>query len=98
MILHTINKSSTHQALGLCLRLAANDDIIVLLEDGVCNAVKNTQACRELSNASVKQIYVLLPDLLARGLHSQCDPCIEVIDYPAFVALCCACDKVQSWF
>jgi len=98
MILHTVNKSVPHQAVELCLRFVAKGDIVVLLEDGVYNAVPASQVAMQLQQAGVDRIVVLQPDLIDRGLKGRNLPSVEAIDYHAFVALCCQCDKVQSWF
>ena len=98
MILHTVNKPAPHQCLELCLRFMAEGDIVVLLEDGVYNAVAASPGSMQLLNARIDRIVALQPDLIARGLQSRQLPAVEAIDYSAFVALCCQCDKVQSWF
>ena len=98
MILHTVNKPAPHQSLELCLRFIAEDDIVVLLEDGVYNALSASPGAMKLQDARIDRIVALQPDLIARGLESRHAPVAEAIDYHAFVALCCQCDKVQSWF
>lgn len=97
MILHTVNKAPPHQALELCLRFATSRDIIVLLEDGVCNGIADTVACIRLEAGS-QRVLALHSDLLARGLDGKQSAALELIDYPEFVELCTQCDKVQSWF
>ncbi len=98
MILHTVNKAAPHQALQLCLRFAAKGDIIVLLEDGVCNGVHGSVAWSSLQSSACHRVVALEPDLLVRGLLGKQSAELELIDYPALVDLCCHCDKVQSWF
>ncbi len=98
MILHTINKSSPSQALPLCLRFAAPGDIVLLLEDGVCQAVVGSSTCRQLLAAEALRIVAIEEDITCRGLDGKLPPAVEVIDYKGFVDLCCECDKVQSWF
>ena len=98
MILHTVNKPARHQALELCLRFVAEDDIVVLLEDGVYNAVAASTAGIRLQHAMLNRIVALQPDIIARGLEDKQAATVELIDYQAFVELCCQCDKVQSWF
>lgn len=97
--LHTINKPSLQgPALTLCLRFAAPGDRIVLIEDGVCAAIEGSDACAILNKAEVASISALSTDLADRGLLGRQAADIEIIDYNAFVALCCEHDKVQSWF
>ncbi len=98
MILHTVNKAAPHQALQLCLRFAREEDIIVLLEDGVCNGVSGSAAWCSLRASACKQIVALEHDLRVRGLAGRHSSQLKLIDYPALVALCCQCDKMQSWF
>ncbi len=98
MILHTVNKPAPHQALELCLRFVAEDDIVLLLEDGVYNAMAASTAAMQLQDATVNRIVALQPDIIARGLEGKQTATVELIDYQAFVELCCQCDKVQSWF
>lgn len=98
MILHTVNKPAPHQALELCLRFIAADDIVVLLEDGVYNAVAASTAGIRLHAATLNRIVALQPDIIARGLQGKQAATVELIDYQTFVELCCQCDKVQSWF
>lgn len=98
MILHTVNKPAPHQALELCLRFVAEDDIVVLLEDGVYNAVAASSAGIRLHDATLNRIVALETDIIARGLQGKQAATVELINYQAFVELCCQCDKVQSWF
>ncbi len=100
-ILHTINKSPyEHGALFSCLRLAAVQSSILLFENGVYAALPGHPAQQPLETyAAHSQIFVLEPDLLARGLQTQ--PLlegIERVDYPGFVDLCVRHAKVVSWF
>ena len=98
MILHTVNKALPHQALQLCLRFARAGDCILLLEDGVCNSVEDSVAWSRLKVAACQRVLALDQDLQVRGLAGRQAPRVELIDYPGLVALCCRCDKVQSWF
>ena len=85
MILHTINKPS---ALANCMDLIANDDQVLLLEDGVYLALTSLPF----------KVLVMGVDAQARGLADQLDNRCEVVDYPGFVTLCTEADKVCSWF
>jgi tRNA 2-thiouridine synthesizing protein B len=99
-ILHTVNKSPFERnSLESCLKFANQGDTLLLIEDGVYAAVKNTSAEAQLKTALDKQsICVLGPDLAARGFSA--DRVIEgvkVVDYAGFVDLAAENDKVQSW-
>lgn len=72
-----------------CLRIAVEGSSVLLIEDGVYAAMKDTRLNGALSDAGNRlQFYVLGPDLQARGL-SEADVMegIEVVDYDGFVDL-----------
>ena len=99
-VLHTVNKSPFERnSLDSCLRLAVKGSGILLLEDGVYAALKNSEGSQALSSRSGNfSLYVLGPDIEARGLAGK--PLIEgcdVVDYSGFVDLAAEYDTVQSW-
>jgi tRNA 2-thiouridine synthesizing protein B len=100
MILHTVNKSPYERInLDSCLRVARIGCGILLLEDGVIAALATGAAAQALSVAlSDKSVYVLGPDLDARGLR-ECDLVIgiKIVDYDGFVDLVAGYDTVQAW-
>lgn len=100
MILHTVNKSPfQHDALEACLRVAAPEDSILLIEDGVYAAIAGNDSSRLIDSAlGLCMVYVLLPDLEARGLAERVRGSITGIDYRGFVDLTAANTKVMSWF
>lgn len=85
MIVHTINKVS---ALGLCNNLIAEDDKVVLLEDGVYLGLRPLPFL----------VFAIRFDVDARGLSRLLAAQTESIDYIDFVRLCAEADKVCSWF
>ena len=89
-LLHTVNKSPFEKSsLQTCLRIAVQGSSVLLIEDGVYGAMNGTSLNGMLSDAGNKlRIYVLGPDLTARGL-SEKDVMkgIEVVDYDGFVDL-----------
>ena len=85
MILHTINKVS---ALGLCSDLIAEDDKVILLEDGVYLGLQPLPFL----------VFAIRFDVDARGLSSRLAAQTKSIDYSDFVGLCAEADKVCSWF
>ncbi|MEH6550849.1 MAG: sulfurtransferase complex subunit TusB [Pseudomonadales bacterium] len=89
MILHTVNKPS---ALSLCLPLLANDDIVLLIEDGIYALAENTQPLQELN------CHVLKSDIYSRGMEERIPDWAIELDARGFVELVTQCDKVQSWF
>lgn len=99
-MLHTINKSPFERnSCETCLRLAEAGSSILFIEDGVYGALKGT-ACTDTLTAKAKdfKLYVLAPDLNARGL-SQDDLVegIQAIDYGGFVDLASSHERVQAW-
>ena len=99
-MLHTVNKSPFEKnSLETCLRLASDKSSIILIEDGVYGALKNTSMEATIIDAQKNcKIYVLGPDLKARGLDkNSLITNIEIIDYNKFVKLAVENDKIQNW-
>ena len=99
-LLHTVNKSPFEKnSLSDCLRRAKSGSTVLLIEDGVYGALKDTSISDELSKRSAEvSICVLGPDLAARGLSEK--PLIDelrLVDYDGFVDLVEECSSVQSW-
>jgi len=100
MILHTVNKSPFERSsLESCLRVARDGSGILLIEDGVIGALAGTEASDALAAATDgKTVYVLGPDLQARGLSdSELVTGVKVIDYGGFVDLAEEFHTVQAW-
>jgi tRNA 2-thiouridine synthesizing protein B len=99
-MLHTVNKSPWEKnSLDSCLRLARKGSAILLIEDGVYGAMKGTAFEGKLRDAARSfKLYVLGPDLKARGLdESGVVDGLSVVDYNGFVDLAAESDKVQAW-
>ena len=99
-MLHTVNKSPFEKnSLETCLRLASSGSTVLLLEDGVYGALKDTSFADNVKNAQKSlRVYVLGPDLKARGLDkNSLINNIEIIDYQEFVKLAVENEKVQNW-
>jgi len=99
-MLHTVNKSPFERnSLHSCLEFARPGSAILLFEDGIYAALKATRLEPQITEA-LKQhkIYVLLPDLEARGMRSeQLIQGIQGIDYSGFVDLTVEHNSVQAW-
>lgn len=99
-MLHTVNKSPFERTtLESCLRLASRGSAILLFEDGVLAAQKNTTVSGKIEAAAKEfDLFVLGPDLKARGIDegSVVDG-ITVVDYGGFVDLAAERGTVQSW-
>ena len=99
-MLHTINKSPFEKnTLETCLRLADDGASILYIEDGVYSVVKNTKYEQLISDKIPKiKMYVLEPDLKARGLDkNSLINNIEIIDYQDFVKLAVENERIQNW-
>lgn len=99
-MLHTVNKSPFEKnSLQTCLRLSKPGSSILLIEDGVYGALKGSEVATRLGEQMRdRQVYVLGPDLKARGLEQdKLIDGIEVVDYDGFVRLAAEAPKVQSW-
>lgn len=98
--LHTVNKSPFEtSSLNACLAHVSAGANVLFLEDGVYAATKGTAVEQRVKEAldSVK-LFVLGPDLLARGLsEARVIDGISVVDYAGFVDLAAENDKVQAW-
>jgi len=99
-ILHTVNKSPFEKSsLESCLKYVKANSAILLIEDAVYAALQGTEIGERLgSAASEVRLFVLGPDLRARGLVDKpLIETIEVVDYEGFVELAAQYDKVQAW-
>ncbi len=99
-ILHTVNKSPFEKNnLESCLRYVKSGSAVLLIEDGIYAALKNTCFEKEMATA-MKEVnfYCLAPDMKARGFsESKIMDGIKMVDYAGFVDLTIEYDKVQAW-
>lgn len=95
--LHILSHSPfTDSRLGSCLRILGSKDALLLCGDAVY-ALQDGSAQRqalELMPDSIA-LYALDEDVQARGLVQPAR--LTLVDYPAFVALSCQYDKVNTW-
>ena len=98
-MLHTVNKSPfEHKALETCLSHARQGSSVLLLEDGVYAAARDTAVSRQMQEALKSvPIYALKPDVEARGLQTRVMDGIRLVDYEGFVDLVAEHSAVQSW-
>lgn len=82
--LHLVNH---HSALNACLEVAAAEDSIVLIEDGVYSALKS----------SPRSLFAIEDDVQARGLASHINEDTVVIDYTRLVELVAKHQPIVSW-
>lgn len=97
-MLHIINKSPLENgALDNCLRVAKGGDIL-LIEDAVYAATKGNAFESKLAEAAKRfKIYVLQPDLDARGMSDRIVAGVTAVDYGGFVDLTVNNKNCQSW-
>lgn len=97
-MLHIINKSPlTNSALDDCLRVAQRGDIL-LIEDAVYAATSGNAFEGKIREAMGRfKVYVLQPDLEARGLADRIIADVTPVDYGGFVDLTAANKNCQSW-
>ncbi len=99
-MLHTVNKSPFASAtLSACIEHITPGAALLLIEDGVTGAVAGTPAADLLAAILGRcPVYVLQPDLAARGLReARLLPGVELVDYAGFVRLVVAHEAVQAW-
>lgn len=99
MILHTVNKSPFDTiALESCLAHCKPGSSLLLIEDGIYAGLNGAKFTDKVTSAMKDiNIYVLEPDLNARGVQDQLIDGIKKIDYAGFVDLSVEHDKVQAW-
>jgi tRNA 2-thiouridine synthesizing protein B len=98
-MLHTVNKSPfEHTALGTCLRYARRGSAVLLIEDGVYAAARDTAVSTQVQEAlKGVSIYALKPDVEARGMQNRVLDGVRLVDYEGFVDLVVEHNAVQSW-
>ena len=99
-MLHIVNKSPFEKtSFRSCLNHAKAGDSILMIEDAIVGAVKDSSFSVKLAKVlDDKKVYVLGGDLAARGIdNSKIITGIEIVDYSGFVDLTVSNDKTQSW-
>jgi len=96
MILHTVNSSPLSTfSLHDCLKQLADNDILLLMSDGVIASSAFIEEHSSLSKLHESQrLFVLQDDLEARALVANVG---QIIDYPAFVGLTIQCKSQLAW-
>jgi tRNA 2-thiouridine synthesizing protein B len=98
--LHTVNKAPLDRnSFDSCLKHAEDGSAVLFIEDGVYAAVAGGNVAARIAEAAGRlKVYVLGPDLAARGMSEDriCEG-VSVVDYGGFVDLAEAHDAVHSW-
>ena len=97
-MLHIINKSPLEKnCLDACLAVAQDGGAVLLIEDAVYAATTGNAAAAKLQQAQSRlKIYILQPDLEARGMADRLIAGVTAVDYGGFVDLA-AEHTCQSW-
>ena len=85
-MLYTLSHSPSQCDLPALLRLSAEGDALLLLQDGVLAGLAGSACIDLLLNASIS-LYALQDDLDARGLSGYFSHSITLIGYTDFVKL-----------
>jgi len=98
-MLHTVNKSPFERnAFDTCLAHVKKGGAVLLIEDGVYAAMKGTAPAKKLEQLmKTIPVYVLQPDVEARGMQSRVLDGVKMVDYGGFVDLAAEHPTVQSW-
>lgn len=98
-MLHTVNKSPfDNKTLETCLKFAKQGSAILLIEDGVYAAARDTAVAKQVQDALKRvTIYALKPDVEARGMQNRVMDGVRLVDYEGFVDLVTENNAVQSW-
>ena len=96
MILHTLSAAPADPAFEDCLRVAAPDDQILLLGNGVYAALAASPAAG-LLRENPARLFALAQDIAAAGLAEKIADGVEVIDFDGFVALTETCERQLNW-
>ena len=98
--LHTVNKSPFERnSLRSCLGHLSAGDAVLMIEDGVVGARKGSLAAPMVQAAlQTGKVYVLAPDLAARGIKAQdVIEGIQLVDYGGFVDLVTQHGRTVAW-
>jgi tRNA 2-thiouridine synthesizing protein B len=98
-MLHIVNKShSQTNSLQSCLRLAQAGAALLLIEDGVYAATAGGAATSGIAEAAKRlKVYVLQPDVEARGMAGKLVDGVTAVDYAGFVDLVAEHPNNQTW-
>ena len=98
-MLHIVNKSHAQTAtLQSCLRLAQPGSALLLIEDAVYAATASGATVSGVGGAvKTLKVYVLQPDVEARGMNGKLVDGVTAVDYGGFVDLVAEHNTCQSW-
>lgn len=95
-MLHTLMSSPFRCDLAAMLRLLADGDDVLLMQDGVIAALEGSKALEALLNAPIS-VFVLKEDVDARGLGAQISTRVTAVSYTDFVTLVVKHPQQMTW-
>ncbi|GHA44525.1 sulfurtransferase complex subunit TusB [Photobacterium aphoticum] len=96
-MLHILTRSPFQSSsLAQCAALAMENDAVLLTQDAVLAILGQNEAVETLIERGVK-IYLLTPDLLARGLTPASQSDLQCVDYKGFVGLTVTHETQMKW-
>ena len=96
MVLHTVNASPSNAAFSQCLAVAAADDAIILMGDGVYGLISQCSAGQALAHCAA-EIYALDKDMRVAGIKHTPEE-ITLIDMDGFVQLSERYARQLAWY
>ena len=96
MVLHCLSGTHREPAFRDCLTTAGDADTILLLGEGVYNALPGSAGCNALQ-AHPATVYLLRSDAKALGVGVVDSP-FQLADMADFVALTEACPRQLAWY
>jgi tRNA 2-thiouridine synthesizing protein B len=98
-MLHIVNKSPEQaHSLRRCLGMAQDGHAVLLIEDAAYAATAAGAAACGLDQAVGRlKVFVLMPDLEARGMAGKRIAGVEPVNYAGFVELVATHHVTQSW-
>lgn len=95
-MLHTLSHSPWQCDIDGLLRMLAEGDELLLIQDGVLAAIEGSRFVEKLNNAPIT-VSALKEDIAARGLVGQISAKIDVVSYNDFVNLTVKHTTQMSW-
>lgn len=95
-MLHTLSHSPWQCDIDGLLRMLADGDDLLLIQDGVLAAIEGSRFVEMLNNAPIT-VSALKEDIDARGLSAQISAKIDVVSYTDFVNLSVKHTTQMSW-
>ncbi|WP_428944884.1 sulfurtransferase complex subunit TusB [Pantoea sp. FN060301] len=95
-MLHILNQSPFKSDFNALLRMLAQGDEVLLIQDGVLAALEGSQALESLLLAPIS-LYVLQDDISARGLSAHISTRAAAVSYTDFVELTVKHPQQMTW-